>query len=155
MGIGMSGGQTQSKDGSSLINLQPCEMGVEYHTNVGPGNLSGISEFVLPLHPVPMNNMDKELGVKDTPAAGHSGVDGRTGHMGMPQPLFNQEAFSIAATADFMNNQAGHNSGRQEAPRVPQHSGPALSTQGHYSSITPKSALLKLDCHFFSTGNVP
>ena len=119
MGIGMSAGQTQSKDGSSLINLQPCEMGVEYHTNVGPGNLSGISEFVLPLHPVPMNNMDKELGTKDTPAGAQNAVDGRSGNMGMSQPLFNQEAFSIAATADFMNNQTGQNSGRQDLLKVP------------------------------------
>ena len=155
MGIGMGVAQARSKDVAGVIKGGAADMEGEERRSVGPGNLSGISEFVLPLHPVPMNNMDKELGVKDTPAAGHSGVDGRTGHMGMPQPLFNQEAFSIAATADFMNNQAGHNSGRQEAPRVPQHSGPALSTQGHYSSITPKSALLKLDCHFFSTGNVP
>lgn len=94
-------------------------MGVEYHTNVGPGNLSGISEFVLPLHPVPMNNMDKNLGVKDTPAGGHHIDDGRPGNMGMSQPLFNQEAFSIAATADFMNNQTGQNGGRQDVPLAP------------------------------------
>ena len=55
LGIGLSGGNTHSKEGSSLINLQPCQTGVEYHTNVGPGHLSGISEFVLPLHPVPIN----------------------------------------------------------------------------------------------------
>jgi hypothetical protein len=80
-------------------------MGVDYHTNVGPGNLSGISEFVLPLHPVPMNTIEKDYGGKDTPAGGNNPVDGRPGHMGINQPLFNQEAFSIAPKIDFMNNQ--------------------------------------------------
>lgn len=94
-GIGMSGGgHTHSKDGSSLINLQPCETGVEYHTNVGPGHLSGISEFVLPLHPVPMNP-DKDLGGKETPAATNP-VHNLTLHnqyrsmdIAATQPLFN------------------------------------------------------------------
>lgn len=108
------GGHTHSKDGSSLINLQPCETGVEYHTNVGPAHLSGISEFVLPLHPVPMNP-DKDIRGKETPA-GANPVHHLTLHnqyrsmdIAASQPLFNQEAFSVAATADFMNTSTtGH-----------------------------------------------
>lgn len=68
------------------------------------------------------------------------------------QPLFNQEAFSVAATADFMNTSNAAHDGRQEAPRPPP-PGPAMGTNNQYSSVTPKSALLKHDNHFFPMGN--
>lgn len=48
------------------------------------------------------------------------------------------------------NSNAGHN-GRPDGQRAP--AGPGMGATSQYSSVTPKSALLKHDNHFFPTGN--
>lgn len=56
----------------------------------------------------------------------------------------------MAATAEFMNNSNAADQGRQEGARAP--AGPGIAATGQYSSVTPKSALLKHDNHFFPLG---
>ena len=70
-------------------------------------------------------NAEKDIGGKETPAASNP-VQNLSLHnqfrsmdIAATQPLFNQEAFSVAATADFMNNSNAADNGRQDGSRAP------------------------------------
>ena len=104
-------------------------------------------------------NTEKDIGGKETPAANNNPVHNltlqnqyRSMDIAATQPLFSQEAFSVA-TADFMNNSNAGVNGRPEAQRAPMTSA-GVGAGNQYSSVTPKSALLKHDNHFFPMGNV-
>jgi len=107
------------------------------------------------MNPVPINDKEKETPANNSShqqLALHNQF--RSMDIAATQPLFQQDAFSVAATADFMNNSVSRHDGHKAGAGVTlaaQHQ--SALNPNYQSSVTPKSALLKHDTQFFPSGH--